>query len=173
MATRNMTSRVVLTAWALLDWSVCGAVAADPAANVPNVTVTAPRPPTPQELAGAAVPRFVLSHVTPSRVIGQLTRWRTSICPLTRGLSDAMNAFVSARIAAVVAAVAPPAAAASCPASWICWLPDARGGEKPAQMTAGDLAFLRALYGANLESPVELEESNIENAMMREFNQQR
>jgi hypothetical protein len=41
--------------------------------------------------------------------------------------------------------------------------------KKPEQMTAGDLAFLRALYSANLETSAEIEASNIENQMMREF----
>jgi hypothetical protein len=47
--------------------------------------------------------------------------------------------------------------------------PGCGADKKPDQVTAGDLAFLRALYRANLETPVYLEESNIENAMMREF----
>ena len=282
----------------------------------PAVTVTAPRPPTPEELAGRAVPNFVVSHVTPSTVIGQLTRWRTGICPLTRGLTDAMNAFVTARILAVAEAVgAPHQTSPNCKANveilftlepqqvldalvkkdsqllgfhypqqqkslatvnhpiqgWyvtstrnyagleaidealpfspvadgsvalqgktmnagkvppgkpgsrltnlrtsqvvlalivadakkldgmtigsiadylaMLTLSQARSSDacsqlpsimdlmasgcgidqKPDQMTAGDLAFLRALYAANLETPVEIESSNIENQMMREF----
>jgi hypothetical protein len=42
-------------------------------------------------------------------------------------------------------------------------------GERSMQLTAGDLAFLRELYRANLETPIELEESNIEFAMLRDF----
>jgi hypothetical protein len=294
------------------------AVAAAPSTvNPPEVTVTAPRPPTPQELAGDAVPKFVMSHTTPSTVIGQLTRWRHGVCPLTRGLDEAMNAFVTARIRAVAAAVGAPLdeapncknnvtilftlepqklldalakrdsrilgfhypqgekklatfthpiqgwyvtstrnwrgvenvdaamplgeyadgaiANGSCglmcagkvppglpgsrldnyrssnvilalivvdanqikgmtigsisdylavltlsqarasercsqlPSIMDLMAPGCGADEKPDQVTAGDLAFLRALYRANLETPVELEESNIENAMMREF----
>jgi hypothetical protein len=85
--------------------------AAEPAA-LPQVTVTAPRLPTPQELAGEAVPKFVTSHAVPSIVIHQMMRWRTGICPATLGLSSAMNAFVSARIHAVAAAVGAPHQAA-------------------------------------------------------------
>jgi hypothetical protein len=85
------------------------------AAELPQVTVTAPRAPTPAELAGNAVPNFVDSHVTASTVIGQLTRWRNGICPLTRGLDAAMNDFITARIRAVAAAVgAPVDASANC-----------------------------------------------------------
>jgi hypothetical protein len=75
---------------------------------LPEVTVTAPRLPTPEELAGEAVPNFVASHAVPSIVIRQLMRWRTGICPVTLGLSPSFNTFVSARIHAVAAAVGAP-----------------------------------------------------------------
>lgn len=87
-------------------------VASKSAATLPDVTVTAPRPPDPQELAGDAVPNFITSHATPSTVIHQLARWRTGICPVTQGLSPAFNAFVSARIEAVATAVGAPHQAA-------------------------------------------------------------
>jgi hypothetical protein len=276
---------------------------------LPDVTVTAPRPPTPQEFTGDAVPNFVTSHAVPSIVIHQLTRWRVNICPVTLGLSPASNAFVSARIAAVAAAVgAPYDAGGQCkyhnvqiffstepqrqldevmkldsrllgfhylqqtakvatfsrpvqgwyvtstrndsgreavddpypmpvggPGGFYSPVPPGHPGsrlyngrsslivnalvvvdtnkvqgmpigpisdylamlvlsqskspdscsqlpsiidlmaancierEKPSQITAGDLAFLRALYKINLETPIELEESNLEDSMMRQF----
>lgn len=75
---------------------------------VPGVTVQGRKPnpgpavvPTPEQRA------FVKSHAAPSR-IGQMTRWRQSICPTTLGLSDAMNAFVSERVKAVAAEVGAP-----------------------------------------------------------------
>lgn len=79
--------------------------------SVPEVTVIAPRPPTAEELAGEAVPNFIASHATPSTVIHQIMRWRNGICPVASGLSPAFNAFVSARIVAVAAAVGAPRAA--------------------------------------------------------------
>ena len=86
-----------------------------PPADLPDVTVTAPRPPSPQELAGDAVPNFIKSHATPSQVLHQLTRWQTGICPVTQGLSAGYDAYVSARIEAVAAAVgAPREESASC-----------------------------------------------------------
>jgi hypothetical protein len=42
--------------------------------------------------------------------------------------------------------------------------------EKPTAVTAGDLAFLRALYSTDLEQPLELERSDILNNMMKQFN---
>jgi hypothetical protein len=89
-------------------WSA--GIAQSPSADAPlsSVTVTAPRPPTPAELAGEAVPHFVQSHTTPSTVIHQITRWRAGICPLTRGLDAEMNAFVTGRIRAVAQTVGAP-----------------------------------------------------------------
>jgi hypothetical protein len=103
-----MISKFAFAPFGVLSWLVCSAEAPPPSASLPDVTVTAPRPPTPQELAGEAVPDFVKSHATPSTAIDQLTRWRTAICPLTRGLDPGLNAFVSARIRAVAAAVGAP-----------------------------------------------------------------
>jgi len=284
--------------------SFVGAAVAVADAGLPEVSVTAPRPPTAQELAGNTVPNFVKNHSTPSRVIGQLTRWETPVCPRTLGLSpDAMDDFVTARILAVAAAVnAPHAPSPHCkpnvfilfalepqkavyellemnsrllgfhyptetkrftlfnhpiqgwyvtstrnsvgaisvddPDEWgsvdsgggsvgsrlqtrtsaligfatiivdfnkakgmpigsisdyvavltltqahlsdgCSQLPsimdlmaaDCRGDRKPEQLTAGDLAYLRALYSLDLERPLALERSNIENAMFRAFRQ--
>jgi hypothetical protein len=78
---------------------------ASPSVTLPGVTVTAkpPGPPVPT----LAQRNFVKSHGAPSR-IGQMTRWRRSICPTTVGLSPAMNDFVSQRVKAVAAEVGAP-----------------------------------------------------------------
>ena len=47
--------------------------------------------------------------------------------------------------------------------------PNCASGEKSAQITAGDLAFLRATYQADLETPLEIEQSNIQFVMLREL----
>jgi hypothetical protein len=81
---------------------------------LPEVTVTAPRPPTPEELAGDAVSNFVHVHAAPTVMTGQLARWGggigrgEGICPMTIGLSQRLNDFVSARILAVAASVGAP-----------------------------------------------------------------
>jgi hypothetical protein len=41
--------------------------------------------------------------------------------------------------------------------------------EKPEAVTAGDLAFLRALYSTDLREKYALEEGDILNNMMRQF----
>jgi hypothetical protein len=312
---RNTVNIFVIWAFTLLSSPAHAQATSGSSQDLSSVTVTAPRPPTPEELAGEAVPNFVMSHVTPSTVIGQVTRWRKGICPVTNGLSAAMNAFVTARLLAVAEAVgAPHETAPNCKSNvqilfslepqqlldallkkdsrllgfhypqqekrlatvdrpiqgWyvtstrnyagleivddampfslmdgsialqgkvmnagkvppgkpgsrltdlrtsqvvlalivvdarkvegmtigsiadylaMLTLSQARSadkcsqlpsimdlmasgcdnGKKPDQMTAGDLAFLRALYSANLETVVEIEASNIENQMMREF----
>jgi len=116
---RSALFAVALSSFTMIAWSASAngsrdgsAAATGPAASLPDVTVTAPRPPDPQELAGEAVPKFITSHATPSTVIHQLARWRTGICPVTQGLSPAFNAFVSARIEAVAATVGAPHQAA-------------------------------------------------------------
>jgi hypothetical protein len=88
--------------------SIDAAGAGESSVAVPEVTVIAPRPPTAEELAGEAVPKFIASHATPSTVIHQITRWRNRICPVALGLSPAFNAFVTARIAAIAATVGAP-----------------------------------------------------------------
>jgi hypothetical protein len=75
---------------------------------LPEVTVTAPRPPDPQQLAGESVPNFIKSHGKPATLSGQLGRWVTEICPRTEGLAPAFNAFVAARIEAIAASVGAP-----------------------------------------------------------------
>jgi hypothetical protein len=63
-----------------------------------------------------------------------------------------------------------PGACAQLPSIMDLMAADCQGRERPAQITAGDLAFLHALYAVDLETPLELEESSIQNAMMRELN---
>jgi hypothetical protein len=82
--------------------------AAAPEQQLPDVTVIAPRPPTPQELAGHAVPDFIRVHAKPAAITGQLARWNLGICPITQGLSPGFNDFVSARMLAIAEKVGAP-----------------------------------------------------------------
>ena len=83
--------------------------------ELPDVTVTAPAPPTQEELAGDSLYQFIAHHATVHYVTTSTTRnlarWRggkQSICPLTVGLSAADNALVTARLRAVAAYVGAP-----------------------------------------------------------------
>jgi len=48
-------------------------------------------------------------------------------------------------------------------------LPNCTASEKLTGVTAGDLAFLRALYETDLQDVLTLERGNIQNIMMRQF----
>ena len=83
--------------------------------EIPDVTVTAARPPTDEELAGNSLPQFVIHHATVryfnTGVTGSLARWRggkQSICLATDGLSPAQNAYVTARVLALATYVGAP-----------------------------------------------------------------
>jgi hypothetical protein len=83
--------------------------------EIPDVTVTAPRPPIDQELAGDSLYQFIVHHATVhyfnTGVTGNLAHWRggvQSICPRTLGLDPGYNAFVTARLRAVAANVGAP-----------------------------------------------------------------
>jgi len=75
------------------------------AGELPEVTVVAPRPVTPEQTAGDSVPTFVRSHANPSFRTGQLSRWEQAICASAMGLSQDFNDFVTARVQTVAAAV--------------------------------------------------------------------
>jgi len=84
--------------------------------EIPGITVTAPRPPTEQELAGDGLHQFIVHHATVHyefryAVSRDLARWRggkQSICPRAFGIDPAANSFVTARIRAIAAYVGAP-----------------------------------------------------------------
>jgi len=76
---------------------------ADPTA-LQGVTV---EPPLSREGKFARALNFIQSHGAPAR-IGQLARWKDRVCPLTLGLTPALNAFVSARVRLLATRVGAP-----------------------------------------------------------------
>lgn len=83
--------------------------------EIPDVSVTTPKSPTNQELAGNGLHQFVENHATVhyenTGTTGNLAHWRggkQSICPQTEGLTPADNAFVTARLRAVAQYVGAP-----------------------------------------------------------------
>jgi hypothetical protein len=85
------------------------------APEIGDVTVTAPTPPTDQELAGNSLDEFIVHHATThyanTPATGNLARWRgglQSICPQTVGLTPGYGAFVTARLRALAAYVGAP-----------------------------------------------------------------
>jgi hypothetical protein len=101
-----MLQRTLLIAFIMSAQAVSAADGPPP--PVPSVTVTAPKPPTAQELAGESVSHFIAHHARVSPVLGKLTRWREGICPNTRGLDAGFDAYITARIRAVALEVGAP-----------------------------------------------------------------
>lgn len=83
--------------------------------DIPDVTVTAARPPTDEELTGDSLSQFVAHHATVhyfnTGVTGNLARWRggkQSICPIVMGLNTEQDAYVAARVRALATYVGAP-----------------------------------------------------------------
>jgi hypothetical protein len=85
--------------------------------EIPDITVTASRSPTVEELAGDSLHQFIKHHATAGNldltdnILRKVPRWiggRRSICPVTIGLSPEQNAFVTERLRALAAYVGAP-----------------------------------------------------------------
>jgi hypothetical protein len=111
------TSRASATAVAAVATSPTDSGAANANPQLPDVTVTAPIPPTEQELVGDSLYQFILHHATThypasNAVRGGLARWRggraETICPMTAGLDKGYNDFLTARLRALAAYAGAP-----------------------------------------------------------------
>lgn len=114
-AANRAAMRILSAACLLFCAPVIGQAQSDSGAtqSLPNVTVTAPRPPTAQQLAGPSVPHFIAHHAALSVALGQLTRWRTPVCPVVSGLSPGFNEFIATRLRAIAASAGAPVASDS------------------------------------------------------------
>jgi hypothetical protein len=113
--------RIVLATFVITIGWLATASATGESPTIGDVSVSAPTPPTDQELAGNSLDEFILHHATTHYVdtstTGNLARWRggrQSICPLTEGLTPGYNAFVTARLRALAAYVGAPVADPQC-----------------------------------------------------------
>lgn len=80
-----------------------------PPPDLAEITVIAPRPPTPSEVAGDNVKIFINSHSQPKTSgTGTLSRWKEAVCVKTEGLPAAFGDYISARVHAIAAAVKTP-----------------------------------------------------------------
>jgi len=90
-------------------WSRTTSFPAAPPADLAEITVVAPRPPTASEVAGDNVMTFIDSHSKPKTSgTGTLSRWKEAVCIKTEGLPPAFGDYVSARVEAIAAAVKTP-----------------------------------------------------------------
>src|SRR3954468_20209715 len=64
-----------------------------PGTAVENVIVTAPALRTEK-----ALDNFIIAHAAPTQWLGKIARWKTGICPLTVGLPDRFDQYISQRI---------------------------------------------------------------------------
>lgn len=86
---RRFTVLLVL----LAAFSVPACAQDAPAPPVEHVIVTAPAQ-RPEDALNA----FIISHAAPTPALGKIARWKTGICPVTIGLPDRFNLFITQRI---------------------------------------------------------------------------
>ena len=55
-----------------------------------------------------ALDNFIIDHAAQTRLVGKIARWKTGICPVTIGLPDKFNLFVTQRIIKVAMAAGAP-----------------------------------------------------------------
>jgi hypothetical protein len=90
-------------------WAISSASAADqptpPSQGlaVENVIVTEPRFRTEK-----ALDNFIIGHAKPSPFLGKIARWKKGICPVTLGLPDKFDLYVTQRIIRVAMAAGAP-----------------------------------------------------------------
>jgi hypothetical protein len=72
-------------------------------AAVENVIVTAPK-----QRPEKALNSFIIGHAAPSPLLGKIARWKTGICPVTVGLPDKFNLYITQRIVRVAMTAGAP-----------------------------------------------------------------
>ncbi|HEY2008933.1 MAG TPA: hypothetical protein VGH23_08095 [Rhizomicrobium sp.] len=70
---------------------------------VENVIVTEPRLRTEK-----ALDNFIIDHAAQTRLVGKIARWKTGICPITIGLPDKFNLYITQRIIRVTMGAGAP-----------------------------------------------------------------
>jgi len=71
--------------------------------GVESVIVTAPKDRPERQLDD-----FIIAHAAPSPYLRKIARWKTGICPVTFGLSDKLNLYVTQRVIRVAMLVGAP-----------------------------------------------------------------
>jgi hypothetical protein len=76
---------------------------AAPSLPVENVIVTEPRLRTEK-----ALDSFIIAHAAPSPWLRKIARWKAGICPLTIGLPDKFNLYITQRVIKIAMAAGAP-----------------------------------------------------------------
>jgi hypothetical protein len=80
----------------LVLWIAAAGLAVAQTPTTESVTVTQTR---------EAIAKFIKAFAKPTRLVGKLARWETPICPVSMGVKDAANDFVTRRIREVAGEV--------------------------------------------------------------------
>jgi hypothetical protein len=91
------------SAWVLASDASAEEAPQPQSAAVENVIVTAPA-----LRSEKALDNFIIGHAAASPLLGKIARWKTGICPVTIGLPDKFNLFVTQRIIRVAMAADAP-----------------------------------------------------------------
>ena len=103
MRIKSITGLLAVLAWVLASDALAAESKAPPSPAVENVIVTEPRLRTER-----ALDTFIIAHAAPSPFLGKIARWKTGICPLTIGLPDKFNLYISQRIIKVAMGTGAP-----------------------------------------------------------------
>jgi hypothetical protein len=85
-----MKHRIILASLLAFSFPASAQPASPP---VENVIVTAPALRT-----GRALDSFIIAHAAPTPALGKIARWKSGICPLTVGLPERFDQYISQRI---------------------------------------------------------------------------
>jgi hypothetical protein len=85
-----MKHRIILASLLAFSFSASAQPASPP---VENVIVTAPALRTER-----ALDNFIIAHAAATPALGKIARWKSGICPLTVGLPDRFDQYISQRI---------------------------------------------------------------------------
>jgi hypothetical protein len=91
------------SAWVLASGASAEDAPQPQSAAVENVIVTAPA-----LRSEKALDNFIIGHAAASPLLGKIARWKTGICPVTIGLPDKFNLFITQRIIRVAMAAGAP-----------------------------------------------------------------
>jgi hypothetical protein len=90
---KALTGLLAIVASALASDVLAEEPPAPPSPAIENVIVTEPRLRTER-----ALDNFIIAHAARSPFLGKIARWKTGICPLTIGLPERFNLYVTQRI---------------------------------------------------------------------------
>jgi hypothetical protein len=102
MKTVTALMAVLVSAWAF-DPAVSQEQPGPPSPAIENVIVTAPALRTEK-----ALDSFIIAHAAQTSLVGKIARWKAGICPVTIGLPDKFNLYITQRVIKLAMAAGAP-----------------------------------------------------------------